>query len=253
MTINALIIDDEVSSRNVLKQLLLKFCPEITICGESDNADKAYLLIQEKKPQLVFLDIHMPSGNGFTLLRKFDKIDFEVVFVTSFDHFAIEAIKFNALDYLLKPVEVNDLKAAVSKAEQRILEKHSSAPLIVNLLANLTDENKEKKIPLHTANSVRFVELNEILFFEADGNYTHIETQSGEKFISSKNLKEFESMLEGIKQFIRVNKSAIVNSTRIASYSKTEPYLLSISSDKEFEISRRKRIEVLDRLREIKG
>ncbi|MBK9673555.1 MAG: response regulator, partial [Bacteroidetes bacterium] len=120
MTINALIIDDEVSSRNVLKQLLLKFCPEISICGESDNADKAYFLIQEKKPQLVFLDIHMPSGNGFTLLRKFDKIDFEVVFVTSFDHFAIEAIKFNALDYLLKPVEVNDLKTAVSKAEQRI-------------------------------------------------------------------------------------------------------------------------------------
>ena len=250
MTINALIIDDEASSRNVLKQLLIKFCPEIKICGEADNAENAYPLILEKKPQLIFLDVHMPSGNGFTLLRKFSKFDFEIVFVTSFDHFAIEAIKFNALDYLLKPVEVSDLKSAVFKTIQRIREKQSSSPLVVNLLANLTEENREKKIPLHTANTVRFVNINEILYFEADGNYTNIETKNGEKFISSKNLKEFESMLEGIQQFIRVNKSAIVNIKRIVSYSKTEPYVLSLVNNKEYEISRRKRNEVLERLKE---
>ncbi|MES1224800.1 MAG: LytTR family DNA-binding domain-containing protein [Bacteroidota bacterium] len=249
MNINALLIDDEASSRNVLKQLLTKFCPEVTICGEAENTEKGYKLILEQKPQLVFLDVQMPSGNGFSLLRKFTKIDFEVVFVTSFDQFAVEAIKFNALDYLLKPVEVADLMAAVRKTVNRISEKQFTSPLVVNLLANLMNDTEEKKIPLHTANNVRFVSIGEILFFEADGNYTHIETRTGEKFVSSKNLKEFEEMLEGISQFIRVNKSVIVNANKITSYSKTEPYNLVVGKNKEVEISRRKRNEVLERLR----
>ncbi|MBL0047229.1 MAG: response regulator transcription factor [Bacteroidetes bacterium] len=247
--IKALIIDDEASSRNVLKQLLMRFCPEITVCGEASNSDIAYELILSTQPQLVFLDIQMPSGNGFSLLRKFEKIDFEIVFVTSFDQFAIEAIKFNALDYLLKPVEVADLKAAVKKTVNRINEKHFSSPLVVNLLANLRQETQEKKIPLHSSNNVRFVSIGDIIFFEADGNYTNIETGMGEKFISSKNLKEFEEMLEGITQFIRVNKSVIVNINKIASYSKAEPYILVVGKNKEFEISRRKRNEVLERLK----
>ncbi len=252
MNINALLIDDEASSRNVLKQLLLKFCPEVTICGEAENCETAYQLILEKKPQLLFLDVQMPYGNGFSLLRKFTKIDFEVVFVTSFDQFAIEAIKFNALDYLLKPVEVVDLMAAVRKTMKRIDEKQFSSPLVVNLLANLRHETEEKKIPLHSSGNVRFVSIGDILFFEADGNYTSIETREGEKFISSKNLKEFEEMLEGIMQFVRVNKSVIVNINKIASYSKAEPYILVLGKNKEVEISRRKRNEVLERLKERK-
>lgn len=250
MNINALLVDDEASSRNVLKQLLVKFCPDVTVCGEADNTESAHKLLLEKKPQLLFLDVHMPSGNGFSLLRKFSKIDFEVVFVTSFDQFAIEAIKFNALDYLLKPVEVVDLMAAVRKTIKRIDEKQFSSPLVVNLLANLGQEPEEKKIPLHTANNVRFVSIGDIVFFEANGNYTAIETHEGEKFISSKNLKEFEEMLEGEAQFIRVNKSVIVNIKRIASYSKTEPYILTLGKDKEVEISRRKRNEVFERIKE---
>ncbi len=136
MSISVLIIDDEQSSRNVLKQLLKRFCPDVEICGEADNSEKAYQLIQDKKPQLIFLDIQMPSGNAFSLLRKFDKIDFEIVFVTSFDQFAIEAIKFNALDYLLKPVEVSDLIAAVRKTFTRIKEKQFSSIIASKLIAH---------------------------------------------------------------------------------------------------------------------
>ena len=247
--IKALLVDDEASSRNVLKQLLLNFCPEITICGEASSAEVAYTLIQIEQPQLVFLDIQMPNGNGFSLLRKFEKIDFDVVFVTGFDQFAIEAIKFNALDYLLKPVEVNELKKAVKKSLHRIQEKQSSTSLVINLLSNLNHAAEEKKIPLHTSNQVRFVSLGEILYFEANGNYSEIETLSKERFISSKNLKEFEDMLEGVNQFVRINRSVILNTSKIKAYNKSEPFIITLINGKEFEISRRKRNEVLERIK----
>src|ERR1051325_3368059 len=109
MAINSIIVDDEESSRDVLNRLLIKFCPDIHIAGEAADAKTAFHLINEKKPEVVFLDIQMPTGNGFSLLKMFDKISFEVIFVTSFDQYAISAIKYSALDYLLKPVEVNDL------------------------------------------------------------------------------------------------------------------------------------------------
>lgn len=247
--IKALLVDDEASSRNVLKQLIFNFCPEITICGEASSVETAFDLIQSQKPQLVFLDIQMPNGNGFSLLRKFDKIEFDVVFVTGFDQFAIEAIKFNALDYLLKPVEVNELKKAVRKSLQRIQEKQSSTSLVINLLSNLNQDAEEKKIPLHTSNQVRFVSLGEILYFEANGNYSEIETMSKERFISSKNLKEFDEMLEGLNQFIRINRSVILNTKKIKAYNKSEPFIITLINGKEFEISRRKRNEVLERIK----
>ncbi len=248
-TIKTLLVDDEPSSRNVLKQLLRNFCPEIELCGEAASADEAFELVNLHHPRLVFLDVQMPNGNGFSLLRKFETIEFDVVFVTGFDKFAIEAIKFHALDYLLKPVEVADLKLAVQKSFNRLHEKQSASSLVVNLLANLDQATTEKKIPLHASNQVRFVSLGDIIYFEANGNYTEIETESTERFLSSKHLKEFEGMLEGFDQFIRVNRSAIVNTAKISAYNKTEPFLITLSNQKQLEISRRKRNEVLERIK----
>src|ERR1700752_143393 len=110
--IRTVIVDDEESSREVLRQLLGKFCPEIEIIGECSNIDEAYTIISSKKPDLVFLDVHMPTGNGFTLLKKFATIEFDIIFATSYDKYAISAVRFSALDYLVKPIEVSDLQQA---------------------------------------------------------------------------------------------------------------------------------------------
>src|ERR1041385_8097688 len=115
----AILVDDEEKSRRALRNLLEKFCPEVEVCAEADGVEKAAQLIKDLKPTLVFLDIQMPTGNGFDLLKKYDSLPFEVIFVTSYDEYAINAIKFSALDYLMKPVEVDDLKKAVGKAVKK--------------------------------------------------------------------------------------------------------------------------------------
>src|SRR5687768_7808677 len=130
MKINSIIVDDEKNSREVLQTLLAKFCPEVNIVGEAASVKDAYQIISKTNPDLVFLDIEMPMGNGFSLLQKFDTIPFSVIFITSYDHYAINAIKFSAIDYLLKPVETSELKCAVSKA---ISKKKEVNHYIINL------------------------------------------------------------------------------------------------------------------------
>src|SRR4051812_47628005 len=122
-SITALLVDDEESSRIVLRNLLSDFFPEITIAGEASNVEDAYVIAREKQPELVFLDIQMPRSSGFTLLKKFQEVPFEVIFVTSYDKYAINAIRFSALDYLLKPVEVADLKNAIARVKKSIIQK----------------------------------------------------------------------------------------------------------------------------------
>lgn len=248
MKINSVIIDDEVSNRNVLKNLLGKFCPEIEILGEASNVENAYHLINLKNPDLVFLDIQMPNGNGFSLLKKFSNIPFNVIFVTSFDQYAINAIRYNALDYLLKPLEVNDLIDAVKKAKNLIAEKSNNTAQIVNLLNDANESDLEKSLAVHDKGKVRFLKLNQISHFESEINYTHIYMISGEKIITTRILKDIDEVLEQHALFLRINKSCIVNINCIKNYSKKEPLTLTLVNGKEFEISRRKKQEVNERL-----
>jgi two-component system LytT family response regulator len=137
--IRTIIIDDESKSRLVLRTLLNRTCPQITILGEAADAEEAFELIKRLKPELIFLDIQMPRADGFSLLKRFDPVPFEIIFVTSFDQYAISAIKFSALDYLLKPVEVTDLLEAVKKARERIASQQDNKTQIVNLLRSIDD------------------------------------------------------------------------------------------------------------------
>lgn len=247
MKITSIIVDDEQSSRLVLSHLLEKFCPEIDIVGEAANIEQAYHCIVERKPDLVFLDIHMPTGNGFELLKKFEKIPFDVIFVTSHDQFVINAIRFSALDYLLKPVEVSDLQMAVKRVVSKFSEKLTSAPNLVNLLYNLDEE--EKKIALHDQRKVRFVNVSDIMYFEGDINYTIVVSRTGGKFTVAKTLKAFEELLADIPFFIRVNKSYLVNANAISDYTSKEPCIISLQNGKEIEISRRRKQEILSYLK----
>ncbi|MBX7053020.1 MAG: LytTR family DNA-binding domain-containing protein [Flavobacteriales bacterium] len=248
MLIRAVLIDDEASNRDVLRKLLTRFCPEVEIVGEAAHANAGYELIHKVKPDLVFLDIQMPQGNAFSMLNKFSTIDFRIIFVTSYDQYAVKAIKFSALDYLLKPVEVDDLIQAVERAKSTIIKTENQTSQVVHLLNNAKEVELEKSLAIHDRGKVRFIRIGDIAFMESDVNYAIIHLQNGEKIVTSRILKELEEVLEDYKLFLRINKSCIVNVNCVTQYSKKEPYTLTLKGGQEFEISRRKKQEVNERL-----
>lgn len=244
--IRVAIVDDERDGRKVLARLLESFCPEVIIVGEADSVTTAKDLIEREKPDLVFLDIQMPGGSGFDLLRKIEDIRFEIVFVTSFDRYAIEAFKFSAIDYLLKPVEVSDLKEAISRAKKAIETRSiRDSEQLVYLFQNLSSDEQEKRLALQKGDKVRYVKLSEILHIEADSNYCKITIQSGEQFVHSKTLKHFEDLLSEIRRFFRATKSDIINLDFVKEYSKSEPCIVTLTNDSNIEVSRRKKGELL--------
>jgi len=249
MEISALIVDDEPDSRSVLKRLLKSFCPEINVIGEAGNVTKAYELIMEHKPKVVFLDIQMPGGNGFSLLKKFEEVPFDVVFVTSYDKYALEAIRLSALYYLMKPVEVDDLKEAVERVKRNAIKNGNQRDKLVNLLFNLDGAGLERRMAIHYNDRVKLLQLADITHFEGERNYTTIHTVDKEKYKSAKNLGSFEETLEGYPQFFRVSKACMINLNYVTNYSKGEPCVLTVANEFSYEISRRKKQEFLDRLK----
>jgi two-component system LytT family response regulator len=244
MAITAIIVDDEADIRSVLKSLLKMFCPNVKVIGEAAHIDAAYDLIVESKPDAVFLDIQMPGGNGFSLLKKFKEIPFDVIFVTGYDKYAIEAIKLSALHYLMKPIEVEDLKEAVKRLEKSKRGRDLDLQ-ISNAESNL--KGVEKRITLHTNDHVAFIPLETISHFEGEGNYTNIYT-TDRKYTSSKTIGEYEEMVKGNDVFFRIGKSCIVNLNCITHYSKGEPCMLTLGDKFTYEISRRKKAELLAKI-----
>lgn len=250
--IKVVLVDDERNSREVLTKLLSKNHPEIEIIGEASNVEEAYHLCIELKPQLVFLDIQMPRANGFNLLKKIDEVPFEVIFVTSYDHYAITAIKFSALDYLLKPIELNDLKNAIAKAIKSITNRIKPQTQIINLLHNLESDITNRKFAVHSGEKVKILSAQSVVFIEGDGRYCHLTMQNDEVYTTPKNLKDFEDYFGLKSTFIRISKTFLINATHIKEYSKGEPFIIKMINDSVFEVARRKKPEVLNRLREIK-
>jgi two-component system, LytTR family, response regulator len=247
--IKSVIVDDETQSRIVLRSLLENFLHKIEIVGEAGNVEEAFELISLKKPELVFLDIQMPRGNGFTLLKKFEKVPFQVIFVTSFDKYAINAIKFSALDYLLKPIEVIDLKEAISKAVNSIEKERSSMVQIINLLHTLDSDPKDLKVAIHTRDCVKFISSENILYIESDGSYCNFTTTTNEHYVTSKYLKDYEDYFGENSNFIRIHKSCLLNVNQIKGYNKGEPCIIEMINGQMFEVSRRKKKEVLEKLK----
>jgi two-component system LytT family response regulator len=243
-----IIVDDEEKSRRVLRNLLEKFCPEVQVCAEAEGVEIAAQLVKDIKPGLVFLDIQMPTGSGFDLLRKYNELPFEVIFVTSYDEYAINAIKFSALDYLMKPVEVDDLKRAVAKAMKK--SSGSSTGLqVINLLNNTSEDHVEKSVAVHVNEKVMFVKINTIVRIEADNRYAHLHTRDGNKYTVTKTLKEFEEFLANNKAFVRINKNYMLNLNSVKNYSKGEPCIIETEDGMTFEVSRRKKQEILEVLK----
>jgi two-component system LytT family response regulator len=247
--ITALLIDDEENARVVLRNLLNDFFSEIDVIGEASNVDEAYSIIKERSPDLVFLDIQMPRSTGFTLLKKFEEVPFDVVFVTSYDKYAINAIKFSALDYLLKPVEVADLRDAVHKAKRSIALKEKKSIQIINLLHNIGEEGGDKKVAVHSGESVKLLGGNTICYIEAEGSYCNITTTDGGRYTTAKFLKDFEEYFGGNSDFVRIHKSCMLNVKHIKQYNKGEPCIIEMTNGQTFEVARRKKQEVLEKLK----
>ncbi len=246
--IKALIVDDEQKARNILNHYLVSFMPEVTEIRQADSVDSAIEILKEYKPGIVFLDVEMPHKNGFDFLVQLQEPSFDVIFTTAYNQYAIQAIRFSALDYLLKPVDPEELKAAVL----RHLEKQESAQqkkeLFDNLVQNIEKkEVKDFKIAVPSSEGVYFFMIDDILRLEADRSYTHIHLVNKKPFIASKTLKHFEEMLDEF-HFIRTHKSHLVNPKHITRISNDNEFVL-LTDGSKVEVSRRKKEEVLQQLK----
>lgn len=244
--ISSIIVDDEPGNIVTLQELLKAYCPEVVVIGTALNPLIAFDLIRETKPSLVFLDIEMPFGNAFSLLDKLSPISFEVVFITAFNDYAIKAFKYSALDYILKPVSINELKAAVNKAIKRLDEKNMNSR-IASLLNNMKSENQlAPKIGLPTPDGFRFEDINNIQYLEAQGAYTNVFIKGNIKELVSKNLKEFEDILPP-SYFCRVHHSHIININFVKKYYKGRGGYVEMEDGNTIEISVRKKDDFLNK------
>jgi len=245
--LKVLVVDDEASPREQLVELLHSLS-NIEILGSVDSVAKAYEMILEFSPDLVLLDIEMPGETGFDLLQKLDSIDFDIVFTTGYDSYAIQAIKFSALDYLLKPITKGELSEAIQKS----LERGYSARMSYyeNLLQNLKQPTDDPSIVLKEKERSTVVRLSEIIRLESDRNYTRVILQSGNKILLSKTMKVFDAMLKG-QGFMRIHKSHLVNQVHVKGVEHTSNLLL-LSNGDQVPISVRKRKELFDYLRAIR-
>jgi two-component system, LytTR family, response regulator len=240
----ALIIDDEPKNVRILKRLLDDYCPQIEVAGEAGDARAALTTIREIKPDIVFLDIEMPYGNAFDLLDKLLPVDFEIIFITAFDDYTLKAFKYSALDYLLKPVDIDELKAAVKKAAEKIAGKNINLQL-GNLLSNLKNNQAAlQKIALPAADGIIFINVEEIIRCEANGNYTIIYADSKEKITASKTIKDYEELLPP-SIFCRIHNSHIINLNRIKKYHKGRGGFVVMDDGTSIEVASRRRDEFL--------
>ncbi len=240
----AIIVDDELHCREVLQIMLEMYCPEIELMQECEDGYKALEAIKEHKPELVFMDIEMPGMNAFDILQELDEIDFQVIFTTAYDQYAIKAIKFSALDYLLKPIDADELKAAVTKA---ISSNDVVLPLqLEQLHHSLTTPVREFKLMIPSSDGPYFIPTADIIFAEGQSNYTHFTLTRNRKLLASRTLLEYENLLKE-QGFIRIHKSYLVNLNFVERYL-SKSFTLLLKDGIELEVSRRRKEEVMNAL-----
>lgn len=244
-SIRAIIIDDEEGARESLANILRDYFENVEVVGKANSTKTGVHLINEQQPDLVFLDIEMPKGNAFDLLAQFENIDFDIIFITAYDQYAIKAIKFSALDYLLKPIDIDELKAAMEKFSDKAHKRTSNQRFQV-LLQNLNAESK-KKVAIPDSEGLIFVNLDDIIRCESDGNYTHIILSNRKKILASRTLGEYEEMFSD-ENFSRIHRSHLINLNHIDKYLKGEGGYAVMSDGSQVEISRRKRADFLEKL-----
>lgn len=237
----AVLIDDEKHNLDNLQELLRAYCPQVIVCDTASTSDEGISIILKNQPDIVFLDIQLPVKNGFDMLRGLSNYDFEVIFVTAYDQYAIQAMRFAAVDYLLKPIDINELQSAVDRAVKKCRLKTQNQQLenLVQLLKN--QQNKEEqRIALTTLKETRFVKTGEIMRCESSNNYTTFFLQDGGELLVCKPIYEYEEILTGYG-FIRCHQSHLVNTRFVKSWKKEYGDFLLLTNGAEVPISRSKK------------
>ena len=243
----AIILDDETHCREVLRIELQRHCPDIQILADFNDARQAKTQIAELNPDLVFLDIEMPHMNGFQFLQSFDgSFPFDVIFTTAYDEFAVKAIKMSAVDYLLKPIDPEELKAAVQRARER--RDRLSDEEINGLLRRIesTVSHPRQKVVLPTLAGGEFVRISDIVYLRSDSNYTHVVLGSEKDVLVSRTLKDVEALLPG-ELFLRVHNSFTVNLDHIQRFVRQDGGYLIMDNGDQVSVSRRKKDTLFDR------
>ncbi|MBS1947365.1 MAG: response regulator transcription factor [Bacteroidetes bacterium] len=242
--IRAVIIDDEKNCRDTLQWQLSKYCPKIEVIANAENAITAIEMINQKKPQLIFLDVEMPGKNGFEMLEELKEIDFDIIFTTAFEQYAIRAIKFGALDYLVKPIDKDELMVAMARIREH--SRHTSIEQVKTLLDYLK-KHKDfplQKIALPMLHGYELVSIANIVSCESNSNYTNIRLSNGQQLLVSRTLKEIEELLN-MHPFFRVHHSFLVNLTYAIRYVKGEGGSLILSDNITIPVARSKKEALL--------
>lgn len=245
--IKALIIDDEPAAIKTLQLMLQRYVPEIDDLKSTSDAAEGIHLLKTFKPQILFLDIQMPVMNGFDILKHFPQVSFNIIFTTAYDEYAIKAIRFSALDYLLKPIDADELRTAVDKFMIKEVLQKSNTGLYNNFLQNINAKTKKDfKLALSTSEGTFFYFPEQIIRLEGESNYTKFFFTEKKSMLTSKTLKEFEDILTD-HGFIRIHKSHMINKKHITNLSGDG--ILTMADQSKVEISRRRRADVIENLK----
>jgi two-component system, LytTR family, response regulator len=248
MEMKAIIVDDEERGIIALQQLLQMYCTGIVVAGTATNIKDAENKIREMQPDIVFLDIEMPGGNGFRLLERFDNITFDIIFVTAYNNYAIKAIKFAALDYILKPVKDTELQEAVEKVIKNKAKKESEKYRF--LKETFSKSNTFNKIVLQSTEEYHLVKLEDIVYCKASDNYTYFHMNDGRHYIVSKQLKDYEEILVP-HNFFRIHKTYLININHVEKISKADGLSVIMTNRDELPVSFRKKDEFIERIKSL--
>ncbi|MBS1747364.1 MAG: response regulator transcription factor [Bacteroidetes bacterium] len=242
--IRAIIVDDELKGRNLLNELIANRFPDIAIVALAKNADEGIQSIEKFNPDLVFLDINMPGKSGFDMLAAIQNINFEIIFITAYDKYAIRAFRYHAFDYLLKPLDVEELSDCIA----RLKEKKLHSDLGKRLGSLITQIQQPQLLPdritINSLDGITFILINEIIYLEAAGTYTLFYLKNKDKIVSSLNLKEYEELLTDY-HFFRVHNSFLINLAEVKKIIKTEGGSVMMSNETQVPVSKRRRDEFL--------
>ncbi|MFN8209851.1 MAG: LytTR family DNA-binding domain-containing protein [Bacteroidales bacterium] len=237
---SAIVIDDEQNAVDFIKSLISEYCPDLVVTGTANNVQEGIKVIESEKPDLVFLDVEMPNGTGFDLLSHFPEKDFEVVFITAFNHYAIKAIKFSAVDYVLKPININEFIEAVS----RVVKKRSEDLVKNNEKFRVLMENLKTPTPsrlaIPTSDGMEYLNPREIIRIEADRSYSWFFLAGDKKLLVSKNLKEFQDLL-GDRYFFRPHNSYLINLRYVKKFVKKDGGYIEMTDGSQVPVSRNRK------------
>lgn len=244
--IKAIIVDDEKDGAEVLQFLTQQNCPNIQILSLEHSVESAIISINKFKPDLIFLDIEMPTGTGFDVIQSTREMGYETIFITAYEHYAIKAFKTNAIDYLLKPIDVDELVNAVKNAEKRINSSNKNNNAAIETLI-LSAIQKNKKISIPSQDGVLWADLDDIIRFEADSNYTHVYMKNNKKIMVAKTLKSFEDQLSNTN-FCRIHSAHLINLNEIEKYIKGDGGIVVLKDSSSVPVSRANKTELLTKL-----